>query len=400
MKLSKLSIWLTLATVVFLATFGIVNAQNPWPIGQFYQTTPFDANPTADAITTGAVGTTRASAYDGELLSSGNVYPASTQTTHAWTFSGFTNSPALFTIGWVDIKLKYHFPTATVDDSYRIEYSLDGTNWIILQPTVAGAATKFNSDGTAQTRSWAKITDPIDGVWDWDDITNLRVRVFWTRGSTTWDGTTRRFYIYELWATVFEFDTMPPAGTSISVQAPITEARLVLDYTSDYCFIEVVVREVTNFAGWQFILDYDPVVLTALDYVTYYPFTDIGASAIDDTVGYVSLAMSIPITDPLAATGVTGEQFAIARIFFAIDDSISNPGMGEPQGTFSVFNFRTEQTILADVTAQPIPHATHNGTYGIGAVPEFPFGIGVVMMLAPLALIGYLWHTRRKVIKK
>jgi hypothetical protein len=402
MKLYKITTWLTLASIVFLLTLGIASAQNPIPIGTFYQTTPFDSNPTADSIVA-VTAATRPLAYDGELLTAGNVYPSlTTATTASWTFSGFTSSPALFAIGWVDLKLKMHFPTATTDDSYRIEYSMNnGVTWVVLQPTVSAAATKFNSDGVAQTRSWAKITDTVDGVWDWDDMSALQVRVVFTKGGSAWDGATRKFYVYELWATVFEAGTLPPTGTSVSVQAPVTEARTTLDYATDYFYIEIVARQVTNFAGWQFTLDFDTNVLTPVDYVTYYPMTDIAVADLNDAAGYVSLAMSIPITDPLALTGITGEQFAIARIFFTIDDNPANPGMGEPAGTFSPLALRpSPTTIIVDVTGAQIPYTSHSGTYGEGAVPEFPLGMGLIILLAPLAPIAYLWRTRRKVIKK
>jgi hypothetical protein len=37
---------------------------------------------------------------------------------------------------------------------------------------------------------------------------------------------------------------------------------------------------------------------------------------------------------------------------------------------------------------------------GIPVVPEFPLGLGFVMLLAPAIPIVYLWRTRKKVMRK
>jgi len=398
MKLSKLPIVLTVATLIAIITVSLVHAQGgPLLLGGYYQPVPFEALPTADAIVS-VTAASRALAYDGDLLSSGNVYPTGTGTTSAsWTFTTYTTPDAgsQFPIGWVDIKIKYNFPTATTDDTYQFRFSIDGgVTWTAITNPVS--AVKFNSDGVAQLRAWT-VSRPGGGPWSWADIGGLQVQVLWARGGSAWDGTTRKMYIFEAAADVYG-QTLPASGTTISVQPSKVPAKTTLDGSTDYCFVDIVVTQVTSLAGWQFIIDFDTNVLTPVDYFVTYPFTDIGASDLNDAGGYVSLAMSIPTTDPLVSTGVTGAQFTIARVFFQIDAS-ADPSI--PNGTFSLFTFRSEpSTKLVAVDSSLIPYTAHNGQYGEGAVPEFPLGIGLVMLLAPLAPIAYIWRTRRKVIKK
>lgn len=403
MKLSKLPIILSVAAMIVLLTVSVVHAQNPIPMGTFYQPTPFEAIPTVDTLSN-LIGASRPFAYDGGLDTSGNVYPSGALTVASWTFMGYTAPPAEFTIGWVDLKIKYSFPTATVDDAYRFRFSTDGgATWIDLTSPVSGAASKFDTSGVSvsQVKEWAHIAEPQNGVWEWADLAALRMQVYWTRGATTWDGTTRKMNIFEIFADVYE-DTLPTAaGVSVSVQPPQIPAKETLDYATDFFFVDVVASGgLTSFAGYQFILDFDTTVLTPVAAFSYYPMTDTAVFDLSDEFGYVSIAMSIPTTDPIFTSGITVDQFSMARIYFTIDDSPTDPGMGIPAGLFSPLTLRpSPDSIIVDVTGAQIPYTGHSGVYGGGIVPEFPFGAGIVLIIAPLIALGYVWRTRRKVTK-
>lgn len=125
--------------------------------------------------------------------------------------SGFTSTPAApLTIGFVDLKLKYNVPSATTDDSYKIQYAVDGSAWTDLQPAVSGANSKFDP---AAIRPWAQIAEPTDGTWDWTDISNLKLRVYVTMGGAAWDSVSMT--VFELWAT-----SLPRSPTTNGIPRP------------------------------------------------------------------------------------------------------------------------------------------------------------------------------------
>jgi hypothetical protein len=159
------------------------------------------------------------------------------------------------------------------------------------------------------------------------------------------------FRIYEVWASVYEQPT-PPTGPSMSLQARIISEQ---ELAGNLIFVEIYCNDVTALAGWQYELHYDPLILTyAADYV-YYPWTD---TVPDFGADYVGNAGTIPVTDPLYLTGMTGD-FAVSRIYFVINDD----GSGFPvEPNFSWL--RLAISFMGDPEAGKLAHSVYNGYYG------------------------------------
>lgn len=366
MKLhNKLSIGLILAFAILTLTISLVYAQ-PRPIGTTLQTNPYDSNPTVVA-SSGTTVNFESSMRDGRLTTSGFFTLAEFDAAGYVEFKTFDNPAALFTIGWVDIKIKYQNDPWAFDDTYNITYSTDGTNWVVLQ---SDTTSQFDSVGPSpQTRSWAEVAEPQDGSWSWTDVTSLRVRISFDPGG---DGFAdfNDMYVYEVWATVYEGPLPPMASPTISIQPPVVGTLAA----GRRWFVEVYAQDVTNLAGYQFTINFNTTVLQPLFELSYYPFTDQAVSTLNDTGGYVSLAYSIPISDPLSGTGVTG-NFSLARIYFRVD-------AGMTASDWSLLSFSV--SILGDNAAQPMAHSEYHGIYGspppemhIGSwIPASPFPYG------------------------
>ncbi len=81
-------------------------------------------------------------------------------------------------------------------------------------------------------------------------------------------------------------------------------------------------------------------------------------------------------------------SFPVLRIWFAVVDATME--------MFSPIYFVVSTMVAPG--GNYIVHTAYGGSYG-HIVPEFPFGEGIVLMLAPLAALGYVWQTRRKAAK-
>jgi hypothetical protein len=227
----------------------------------------------------------------------------------------FTNSPlAPFTISWVDLHMKYSVP-ATTDDSYKIEYSTDGTSWNTLVATVSGANAAYDSGGADSLGPmWSQIAEPTDTIWDWTDISNLRVRVTATRGGATWDS--KVFAIAEVWATIYSGPRPPTSSPALSLQP--TSIYSVLP--GQNFFIDVYGAGLTAMGaglwGYQGFIKYDTNILTATEWYTYMPFKSVASASIDDVAGSVSVSY---YTFPGDTVGYTGENTTLFRVYFAVD---------------------------------------------------------------------------------
>ena len=369
MKLhNKLPTGIILALAMMLVTIGLVYAQ-PVPIGKTtWQSNPFDSNP----ITYSEFATftaTPTAMYDGRLTTMGYFTIAQDD----WEgygyveLSGFKSPTTTFTIGWVDIKMKYSVDPYGIDDTYRIEYSTDGTTWIVLQPDTTDPF-DVSTPGAPQVQSWAERAAP-DGSWDWTDIGNLRVRVYFTPGADGFcDWNT--MYIYEVWATVYEPPLPPSASPTISIQpkvvGPFPAGRRF--------FFEVYVQDVTALAGYQITVNFNTTVLDTITggFWSYFPFY-VDLYDLNDPLGYVSITATIPVADPLYPTGVTG-NFALARIYLAV-------AAGMTANDYSWLTFSV--SLLGDPAGEKIVHGEYHGLYGtpppethlMGWVPasEFPW---------------------------
>jgi len=136
----------------------------------------------------------------------------------------------------------------------------------------------------------------------------------------------------------------------------------------EYLWVEVYCNDVTNLAGGQYQINYDPTILIATnEYWTYYPYTDVTQP--DFGADYVNLDFSIPVADPLVATGQTG-NFAIARIFFLVLDD--GGGVNPMPPNFSWL--RLTVSFMGDNEAAKMPHHVYNGYYG--TPPETSYLMG------------------------
>ena len=357
MKLhNKLPIGLTLALATLLMTIALVNAQ-PRPIGTTLQSNPFDSNPSVvddpDFLVVGA-----ASMYDGRLTTMGYFFLGDFDLPGYVELNTFDTKA--FTIGWVDIKMKYMVEPYAIDDTYNITYSTDGVTWIALQPDTSDQFDSTTTFPEAQVRCWAEVSEPNDGTWSWTDITNLRVRVSFDPGPDGYSDL-NTMYLYEVWASVYEPPLPPAASTAISIQPPVVETLAA----GRRLFVEVYVQDVSSLAGYQFTINFNTTVLSPLaGGWSYYPFTDEAAADLNDPLGYVSMSYTIPISDGLSSTGVTG-NLSICRIYFRVDS-----GMTASDYSFLTFSV----SLLGDPTAGRIAHGEYHGLYGTPPATKHMFG--------------------------
>jgi hypothetical protein len=359
-----------LVVLAFALTISLVKAA---PIGQSLQARPYESNPTAysRSATTLTV-SSEASMWDGDLGSSGSFKTPTTTTPAFYWFQlqTFRNSPPeAFSIAWVDFKMKYTVPAFT-NDKLRIEYQVaPSTAWTILQPEQTGAATKFNRDGIAVVRPWTNLVEPNNGVWEWADIANFKVRFYMTL-ATPWDGKT--VYVNEAWLTVYE--TAPPTTGSPTVSL-VPNTVLGLGQYQDF-FVDIYVRDVASLWGYQFYIYYDTNVLTATDYFSYNIFDTAAPSWIDDTLGEVEIAYTSYGGDLVGFSG----NMPLARVYFMVDGG----------GASKIWIDTTKQgTGLAEAgTGASIAYTANDGWYSGNIIMSFNGGL---LPLGPPP-IGSQWH--------
>jgi len=246
----------------------------PVPVGDTVQSNPFESNPTAGSTVgspTGGFTGTVDNAKDGDFGSNINwrIGGGTQGATVGVEMTPFENSPpaGTFTIGWVDLKVNYK-ASATTNDQYRIIYKVgSGGTWQPLQDWISGASAKFDYNGAQDERCWSNVAEPDNGVWDWTDIGNVYFRVETMRTDTTEDSILNRFYLHEVWLTIYE-GAYPGPGTTVSIQPPVVGG---LGMGSSF-FIDVFVTGVSNMHGFQFKINYDESILMGVDYFAYNPF--------------------------------------------------------------------------------------------------------------------------------
>jgi hypothetical protein len=316
----KYSILITLflaATMAISAVFAQV------PIGKTVQPVPFESSPTANSKHLNMVATGPASAYDGDLSFFAQIKPAATTSpTGIWfQLATFTTPtpPEPFTPGWVDLKIKYEIPMGS-DDMYRIEYQVaPSVTWNVLQPDTTTAF-----PAPAQIRPFPQIAEPNDGVWDWTDVSNIKVRVWYTKvGSYVIAQMTMN--IYEVWATVYPNPLPPSASTALSVMPPVVmgvSANPGLSLTDNMFFVDVYAQGLSGMGaglwGYQVTIKYDTSIITAIDFWSYWPFVTGAPSGIDDVDGSVSVSYFTFAGDTV---GFTGDKTPLTRIYFSVDSA-------------------------------------------------------------------------------
>jgi hypothetical protein len=309
---------LVLIGILFIQLFlvtGRIGAVPPLPIGNpgYYQSSPYESNPTAH--TTNLTLTNPADAYDGVLSTNVNFYYGIQPNGYLELSTFNTTAPSQFTIGWIDLKITYKaLGTGATDDRYRIVYLVDPSpTEIVLHDWVTGSAAVFPNGASAVSppanRPWNNVTEPNDGVWSWTDISNLRVRV-----ETQQVGTNnfQRIYIYDVWLSVYSTQ-LPQTGVTLQ---PTLISGL---HANDYLFYDVYIyngsNPISKLWGYQFLINYDTSILTAVDYFSYHPFNIALPSAINDTGGYVAVSYTSFGGDTVGLTS----NSPLARIYFRVD---------------------------------------------------------------------------------
>jgi len=362
------------------------------PIGDpsFLQNNGFDSNPTAGStFTSGGTATftgTPAYARDGDPTGTNINWQIGAATTapYKWgvQMNTFENTPPgeAFTIGWVDIKVSYR-SSATTDDRYRIICTLGAFTVakanVTLQDWISGASAKFDYNGAQDERAWSNIARPGGGAWTWADIANLYFRVETQRMGPGQDSTLNRFYLYEVWLTIYS-GTYPGGGggATVSIQPPELSGLGV----GGFFYVDVFVTGVTNMHGFQFKIDYNPQVLQSIDYFAYNPFILAAPSEPNNSLngGYAAVAFSSWMGDP---AGFTGSE-PVVRIYFMVVAEARSP-------------LHFTKDILSTTTGARIEHTLTDGLYAgpqwlsATANPIPPFNYKVIDLAHP---IGTTWH--------
>jgi len=379
------------------------------PIGSTLQAVPIEVSPTA-TLTGSATVTNPTYCRDKDYEGTAASVPIAPTTTFfgVMTFERASDlGKTEFTIGWVDIHIKWACPALT-NDLYRFEYAVGGSGYQNLYPTtgdVTGAAAYTSDADTAAVigMGFHNKAELVDGVWTWQDIVDTKVRIYRTLVSPA-DGKTLK--LFEIWMTVYP-DTveLPPApvdGSGVSIQppvvAPITELDPIM-YTPGTFFVDIYLKNIPPMAGWEATFTFNTTALTPSTAFTYYPWTFTYAKDLIDAEAYVHLSFAITDSaNPYVDTGLPG-TFPIARVYFQVDPA--NPLDPSPTKLVvgpSPLHWDTQRIFKFDNPGGTVhyPVTPYDGLYGVGVVPEFPLGLGILMMLAPAVAIGYLWRTRPK----
>jgi len=337
---------LTIGILLILSFLQAIHAQ-PVPIGATIQSNPFESNPTAGSTIgspTGGFTGTPTNAMDGDFATNINwrIGGGATGVTTGVEMTPFNNAPpTTFSIGWVDIKMNYK-ASSTTDDRYRILYQVGGSAEVVLQDWISRAPAKFDHNGAQDERAWSNVAEPNDGVWDWTDISNAKVRVETQRQGATEDSSINRFYLHEVWLSTYEGSYPPLSPSNVSIQPSVVSGL----FAGDIFFVDVFVTNVTNLHGFQFLITYDTAVLTGVDYFAYNPFILAAPSEINDTAGYVAVSFSSWMGDTV---GFTGSE-PVVRIYFLVDsDGISLLHFGK--------------SILSNVLGERIEHTLNDGVF-------------------------------------
>ncbi|MFQ5822363.1 MAG: hypothetical protein ACE5I5_20505 [Candidatus Heimdallarchaeota archaeon] len=181
-----------------------------------------------------------------------------------------------------------------------------------------------------------------------------------------------------------------PAGTVIRVNL-IIEVSGIIDDSSG------------GIVGWGMDVQVDPDVLTprrargaAMGYFLWefadwywYDYPTLLGGTIDATTGYWDeISEQIMPTPP----GGAGEGYTLYKLVTL--EFISNS-----ETAYSLIDLVNVEYYTADRVWHAVDEVV-DGHYNVPPVPEFPLGVGLMIMLAPAIPIVYLWRLRKKVTKQ
>ena len=268
-------------------------------------------------------------------------------------------------IGFVDFKIRYKSDAGGTGEQYRIVYYVGTYGPVVLQDWT-GAAVSEN------TYVWMNQREPQDGVWDWNDISNIRVIVETTTGGAK----AAYFYEYEVWVSIYTYSvaTMYVDPTSLTnPSSPFT--------------VDINITGVQDLYGWEFRLYYNSTLLNGSS-VSEGPFLSSAGSTwfrtINFTDNYNATHGIVWLTCTLLGDvqGVTGSG-DLASITFKTTGQTGTTLLNLDATKLTGYDYQNKRLTL-------MSHNAVDGSVTISVpVPEFPFG--AALEIALIGVITYLW---------
>lgn len=297
---SRLALGLTIVSLMLIVP--IVFAAVPVPIGDTLQTAPFESNPGSYS---GRTITNPLRAMDGDPFL---TYATTTYglATNNWQVTGFERPSDLgltdFTIGWVTINIQYAAPTLSTADQYRWVYFVGAAGPFILQDWTGQTGTiSIQYPSTDQlARSWGEVSDGGDGVWTWDEINSVVIRVEFNEVTAV---DNKAFRIYEIWLTVNPEPKPPTSSPTISVQpsvvGPISPGNM---FFVDIYAHDMIYQTTFGLQTLEMTLNFNVTSLIAEDQVagepvlyTHWPWIQKNWATVDNINGVISMSYIIPV---------------------------------------------------------------------------------------------------------
>ena len=332
--------------------------------------TTYDSSPTAHVAHANV--DNPADAYDGNTVTYARIAYDKSEYEEVKTFST-SGAPTTKGIAFVDFKMNYKSDDGGSGENYRIVYYVGTSGPIVLQDWI-GDGVEY--DYTSPERVWLNQREPNDGVWNWTDITDIRLRVEGGSGG----GGAAYFYEYEAWVTVYAYRKATVSVNPASLTDPASPFSVTID-----------VATVDDLYGWEFKLYYNKTILT-ISTVTLGPL-------LNDTVGTAKTWGIIKdLTDNYNAThgrvwaaqsilgdyaGATTDSGTLATLTFTVD------GAGGT-ATLDLVDTKLVGYESSNKRIAYMIHDTTDGTVTISAVPEFP--VGLALEIALVIVIIYAWR--------
>ena len=356
---------LLLSTILITLTFISPKSAHASPA-----MTTYDSSPTAHVAHAGV--DDPADAYDGNLGTYARIAYDKSEYEEVKTFST-SGAPTTKGIAFVDFKMNYESAKGGSGENYRIIYYVGTSGPIVLQDwTGEGVDIDYTSN-----RTWLNQREPNDGVWDWTDITDIRLRVEGGSGG----GGAAYFYEYEAWVTVTTYlkGTMsvnPASSTNPS--SPFT--------------VDINISSVDDLYAWEFKLYYNSTIL-GNSTVSEGTFLSSAGSTffrvVNNTDTYNATHGRFWVTCTLLGdvSGVSGSG-TLATITLTVDGPAGTTPLDLTDTKLIGYEFTAKQLVY-------MIHDTTDGSVTISGVPEFPFG--AALEIALVGVIAYIWwRSKRK----
>lgn len=335
-------------------------------------TRPYYSKPTAHVITGGVSVTDPGNAYDlnNDTFAKFRYDPSTAGSFEVKSFNTTAGSPDQV-IASVDFKLRYQADAGGTGEVYRIVYYVDTYGPVVLQDWTGAAA-------TLDTYVWLNQSEPYDGIWNWTDISKIRLIVETQTGA----GGPSYFYEYEAWVTISAY-----RKATIFVDPPS-----LTDPSSPFT-VDINISDVDDLYGWEFKLYFNTTILSNGS-VHEGPFLQSAGptyfGVVNNTDNYNGTHGLIWLTCTLLGDipGATGSG-TLATIEFTVDGQAGTTTLDLTDTKLVGYEFWRKQLIYME-------HNVIDGTVTITiVVPEFPFGLALEIALA-VSVFYFIWKRRRK----